>query len=154
VDAYTVQWSIAGNYYQGPTVTTMLAVYDPSLGFITGAGSVMDNGSTADFAIAVKYLKNGTLSGGLIYIERRAKRFVTVISTKLTSMSLVGTTAIIYGQATVNGVPGYTLQLNVTDNETPGVNRDTFGLQLSGGTLSPPISFAPAKITVGNIEIH
>ena len=154
VDAYTVQWSIGGNYYQGPAASSVLAVYDPSLGFVTGSGSVKDNGVAADFAISVKYLKSGSLSGGITYIEHRPTGDLSVVSTKLLSMSLVGTTAIISAQATVNGVAGYTLQLNVTDNGAPGINHDTFGLQVSGGTLTPPISFAPAPITAGEIQTH
>jgi hypothetical protein len=54
----------------------------------------------------------------------------------------------------VNGTGGYSLQAVVTDNGEPGINRDLFGLQLTGGTLSPPISFAPALITSGNIQTH
>lgn len=154
VDAYTVQWNIGGNYYQAPAANSVLAVFDPLLGFVTGSGSVKDNGVAADFAISVKYLKDGTLSGGISYVEHRATGDVTVSSTSLSSMSLVGTTAIINGRATVNGVAGYTLQLDVTDNGSPGINHDLFGLQLSGGTLNPPISFAPSPITAGNIQTH
>jgi hypothetical protein len=154
VNAYTVQWSIGGNYYQGLAVNSVLAVYDPSLGFVSGSGSVSDNGVAADFSVSVKYMKDNTLSGSITYIEHRATGDVKVSSTSLTSMSLVGPTAIIYGKATVNGAAGYTLQLNMTDNGEPGIRRDTFGLQLSGGTLTPPISFAPAAITAGNIQTH
>lgn len=154
VDAYTVQWSIGGSYFQGPVVKGVLAVYDPSLGFVTGSGSVQNRGVAADFALSLKYLKDGKLSGGITYAEHRPTGDVTVSTTTLSSMSLVGTTAIIYGQATVNGVAGYTLQLTVTDNGTPGVNRDTFGLQVSGGGLAPSISFVPAAITAGNIQTH
>jgi len=154
VDAYTVQWSIGGNYFQGPIVNSVLAVYDPSLGFVTGGGSVSNNGVPADFAISVKYMKNGTLNGGITYVEHRATGDVTVSSTVLSSMSLVGTTAIILGQTTVNGAAGYTMQLSVTDNGSPGINRDTFGLQVTGGALNPPISFGPSAITAGNIQMH
>jgi hypothetical protein len=69
-------------------------------------------------------------------------------------MSIVGTTAVIIAQATVDGVSGYQLKLTVMDNGEPGVNHDTFGLELSGGTLSPPISFAPVTITSGNLLTH
>src|SRR5205814_905513 len=31
VNAYTVRWTIGGEYYQGAVVNTVLAVYDPSL---------------------------------------------------------------------------------------------------------------------------
>ena len=154
VDAYTVQWSIGGNYYQGPTVNTVLAVYDPSLGFVTGSGSVIDNGIPAKFAISVKYLKNGTLTGGVTYIEHRASGDVTVSSTILSSMSLVGTTAIIYGQATVNGVAGYTLQLSVTDNGTPGINRDTFRVATERGNAGihrSPLHQPPSRRVISRL---
>jgi hypothetical protein len=154
VEAYTIEWNVGGNYFQGPQVNSVLAVYDPSLGFVTGGGSVNNNGVAADFAISVKYLKNGTLNGGITYVEHRASGDVNVSTVTLSSMSLVGTTAIIIGQSTVSGMPGYTLQLNVTDNGSPGINRDTFGLQVSGGALNPSISFAPSAITAGNIQTH
>ena len=108
----------------------------------------------ADFAVSVKYPKSGALQGGLTFVEHRAGDDVTVSTTSLTSMSIVGKTAVIIGQATVNGVGSYTLRATVTDNGEPGVNRDTFGLELSGGTLNPPISFAPVVITAGNLQTH
>jgi len=154
VNAYTVQWSFNGNYYQGTTVNTVLAIFDPSLGFVTGSGTVLDNGVRGDFALSVKYQKNGALQGGLTYVEHRTGGDVTVSTTSLTSMSIVGNTAVIMGQATVNGVAGYSLQLTVEDNGEPGVNHDTLGLLLSGGTLTPAISFAPTTIVAGNLQTH
>jgi hypothetical protein len=149
VNAYTAQWTISGDYYTGPQVNTVLAVYDPSLGFVTGSGTLSNNGVPAEFSISVKYQKDGTLSsGGVTYIEHRPTGDFTVRSTVLTSMSVVRTTAVIQGQASVNGAGSYPFQLTVTDNGESGVN-DTFGLQ-----ASPSPSFKPVAITSGNLQVH
>ena len=132
--------SVTANFQQ-PIATT---------GFVTGSGSVMDNGVAADFAFSVKYQKDGSLQGGLTYIEHRATGDVTVSTTALTSMSIAGNSAVILGQATVNGAGSYSLQATVTDNGEPGVNHDLFGLKLTGAA----ISFEPAAITAGNIKMH
>ena len=152
VDAYTVQWNITGSYYQGPQVTTSLAVFDPSLGFVTGTGTVLDHGVPAAFAITVQYKreKNGSrLIGGIIFLERRSTGSVVVSSTAITSLSIVGASAVIVGRASVNGVGDYPLLVNVTDNGSPGINRDLFGLQ-----AAPTVSLNPVKITGGNIQVH
>ena len=161
VEAYTVQWRIAGNYYQGPPVDTTLAVYDPTLGFVTGAGSVMDGSASGDFAFDLQY-KGGTLQGALTYLEHRSTGYVSVTTTSLISMSIVGNTAVILGRAVVVALDGsglhelgtYPVQAIMVDNGEPGVNRDRFGLQLTGVSLNPPVTFAPATITAGNIQMH
>jgi hypothetical protein len=150
VNSYTVQWNVTGDYYQAPQVNTVLAVYDPSLGFVTGSGSVMINGVSADFSLSVQYKKDGTLGGGGVsWVEHLSTGDVTIRSTVLTSMSIVGATAIIDGQASVNGSGAYPLRVIVTDNGSPGVNRDLFGLQ-----VPPAVSFSPVAITTGNIQVH
>jgi YVTN family beta-propeller protein len=153
VDAYTVRWQVGGSYYTAPTINTVLAVYDPSLGFVTGSGSVMRGGVPADFALSLKYNKDGTLKGGLTYVQRSAAGDLVVASTSVTSMSILGTSAVILGNAKVNDVGGYTFRATITDNGSPGVNRDLFGLELSG---SPDrgVTFTPVAITEGNIQLH
>ena len=44
----------------------MLAVYDPSLGFVTGSGTVLHNGVLANFGMNAKYLENGQIQGSLV----------------------------------------------------------------------------------------
>jgi hypothetical protein len=150
VNAYTVEWNITGDYYQTTQVNTVLAVYDPSLGFVTGSGSVMINGVPAQFSLSVKYNQDGTIGGGGVsFVEHLSTGDVTIRSTVLNSMEIVGTTAVIDGQGTVNGSGAWPLRVTVTDNGTPGVNRDLFGLQ-----ASPAISFDPVAITSGNIQVH
>jgi hypothetical protein len=154
VSAYTVQWRAAGAFYQAPPADTPVAVYDPSLGFITGSGSVRDNGVLANFAFNVKYLNNGALAGSLTYTEHRAGGDVTITTTSLTSMSINNNTAVVNAQATLNGAGNYPVQMTITDNGNPGVNHDLFGLTLIGSPLNPPIAFAPATITAGNVITH
>jgi hypothetical protein len=63
-------------------------------------------------------------------------------------MSIVGTTAVIQGQASVNGAGAYAVRVTLTDNGEPGRN-DTFGLQ-----AAPVVAFNPVTITTGNIQVH
>jgi len=154
VEAYVVQWRVAGGFYQGGAVDTVLAVFDPSLGFVTGSGSATNNGVPADFALSLKYKKDGSLDGGLTYVEHRATGDVTVSTISVASMSIVGNTAVVLGRASVQGTGTYPIQLTVTDNGSPGINHDLLGLQLTGSALNPPIAFVPAAITAGNIQIH
>ncbi len=150
VNAYTVQWNIAGDYYQGPQVNSVLAVYDPSLGFVTGSGTVMVNGVAADFSLSVKYQKGGSFGGGgVTFVEHLSTGDVAISSTVLTSMAIVGTTAVIDGQASVNGTGSVALRVTVTDNGSPGVNRDLFG-----AVALPTVSLSPVAITSGNIQVH
>lgn len=70
VNVYDVSLTINGNFYQG-TGNTVLTVYDPSLGFVTGGGSLIHNGYKAMIGVNIKYLKNGNAQGSLLYIEHR-----------------------------------------------------------------------------------
>jgi hypothetical protein len=154
VSAYTVQWRATGSFYQAPAVDTPLAVYDPSLGFITGSGSVKDNGVQADFTFSVKYVNKAGLTGSITYTEHRLTGDVTISTNSLTAMALTGNTAVVNAQATVNGSGNYPVQMTITDNGNPGVNHDLFGLTVTGSPLNPPIAFVPAAITAGNIITH
>ena len=72
-DVYGVSISIGGDYYTG-AADSVVAVYDPSLGSLTGGGTVLHNGVPANFGINVKYvkyLKNGQIRGGMLYTEHR-----------------------------------------------------------------------------------
>jgi hypothetical protein len=148
VDVYEVQWTVGGNYFAAPQENGVLAVYDPSLGFVTGGGTVRLGTVRAQFAVNVKYLKNGNIQGSLVYKEYRTTGTIVIKSTALTSLSIVGTTAVLQSKATVNGVGGYTIQAVVTDNGEPGIGYDLFGLQ-----ALPVVAFAPMPIAGGNIQV-
>ena len=84
VNVYDVTLTINGNFYQG-SGSTVLAVYDPSLGFVTGGGHLIHNGFRANVGVNIKYLKNGNAQGSLLYIEHRPDGDVKVKSNSIGS---------------------------------------------------------------------
>src|SRR4030095_10180993 len=62
VNVYDVTLTINGNFYQG-SGSTVLTVYDPSLGFVAGGGSIIHNGYRANVGVNIKYLKSGNAQG-------------------------------------------------------------------------------------------
>ena len=154
VNAYTVDIAVGGNYYTG-SAQSVLAVYDPSLGFVTGDGALMHNGVPASFSSSVKYPKSGPAKGDVMYSERRGSVNVVLQSNSLTSLSIVKSTAVLMGTATLNGVGGYTFRATLIDNgKGPGNNQ--FGLQVTdpGGRVVADLSFAPITLSDGNIKVH
>lgn len=158
VNVYDVHIAIGGNYYTG-TADALLAVYDPSLGFTTGGGTIMHNGVLANFGFNVKYLSNGKAQGHLIYIEHRATGDVVLKSNAMGSLSIVKNnptsySAIILGKATLDGVGNYSFQSVVTDNGEPGTS-DQFSLQVknSTGTVVSDLTFDPITLIGGNIQV-
>jgi hypothetical protein len=153
VNVYDVSIVIGGNYYTG-SADSVLAVYDPSLGFVTGGGIILHNGVLANFGMNSKYLKNGQIQGGLLYIEHRASGDVMLKSNALTALSIVGNTAVLVSKATLGGVGNYSFQATVIDNGEPGTN-DQFGLQVTGpgGAQVSDLTFTPITLTGGNIQV-
>lgn len=152
VNVYDVTITVGG-YYQG-TGSTVLAVYDPSLGFVTGGGAIIHNGYPANFGFNVKYLKNGQAQGAFLFVEHRPTGDVKLKSNSLQSLSVVSTTAIILGKATLNGVGNYSFRATGIDNSESGVG-DQFGLQVTSPSNAnvPDLTFAPLTLTGGNIQV-
>jgi len=153
VNVYDITISIGGNYYTG-SAETCLAVYDPSLGFVTGGGKVMHNDVPANFAFSAKYLKNGQTQGSLLYIEHRLAGDVVLKSNSMGSLAIVGNTAVLTGKATLNGVGNYGFRATVVDNGDPGTT-DQFGLKLTNpsGAVVSDLTFVPLTINGGNIQV-
>ena len=148
-NVYDVTFTIGGSYYTG-SATSVLAVFDPSLGNVTGGGWLMHNGVRANFGFNVKYQKNnGNAQGQVLFIEHRPTGDVVVKSNALSTLSIAGHTAIILGKATVGGVGNNQFRLIVTDNGEPG-SSDQFGLTITG---SPDLTFDPVTIGGGNIQV-
>ena len=153
VNVYDVTVGIGGNYYTG-SAETCLAVYDPSLGFVTGGGKVWHNGVGANFAFTAKYLKNGQMQGSLLYVEHRATGDVVLKSNSMGSLSIVGNTAVITGKATLNGVGNYSFRATAVDNGEPGTT-DQFGLKVTNpaGAGVTDLTFDPLTLSGGNIQV-
>jgi hypothetical protein len=154
VDVYDVAVSVGG-YYTG-SGSSVLVVYDPSLGFVTGGGRVSnpDTGCTANFGLNVKYLKNGKPQGSVLYMEHCSTGDTKLKGNVMQSVSIVGRTAVIIGKGPLNGVGNYGFRINVTDNGEPG-SSDLFGLQITApnGSVVPGYNFAPRTIDAGNIQV-
>ncbi|HEY0379570.1 MAG TPA: M4 family metallopeptidase [Pyrinomonadaceae bacterium] len=153
VNVYDVNISIGGNYYTG-SADSIVVVYDPSLGFVTGGGVVTHNGVRANFGLNIKYLKNGNAQGNLIYIEHRATGDVVVKSTAMGVMAIVGGEAQPVGKAVVNGVGNYSFIARAIDKGEPGT-ADQFGLRVTApnGAVVADLTFNPITLSGGNIQV-
>jgi subtilisin family serine protease len=153
VNVYDVTLIINGNFYQG-TGHTVLTVYDPSLGFVAGGGSLIHNGYKANVGVNIKYLKSGNAQGSLLYIEHRPTGDVVIKSNVLGNMAIVGNEAIPIGKATVNGLGNYSFIGRIIDNGEPG-SADRFGLRItnSSGVVVVDLTFDPIQLQGGNFSV-
>jgi hypothetical protein len=153
VNVYDVTLTINGDFYQG-SGSTVLAVYDPSLGFVAGGGNLIHNGFKATVGVNIKYLKNGNAQGALLYIEHRPTGDVVVKSNAITSMAIVGGEAVPTGKAVVNGAGNYGFIARIIDNGDPGVN-DQFGLRITdpSGAIVTDLTFNPIVLSGGNFSV-
>jgi subtilisin-like proprotein convertase family protein len=153
VNVFDVGISVGGNNYTG-SGGAVLAVFDPSLGFVTGGGTVVNNGVHATFGFNVKYRRSGAPQGEFLYIECRPTGTVKLKSTSMQSLSIVGNTGVFIGKATLNGVGNHTFRATVVDNGEPGGN-DRFGLRVTapGGAIIPGLTFDPITLSGGNIQV-
>jgi hypothetical protein len=153
VNVYDVTLAINGNFYQG-SGGTVLAVYDPSLGFVAGGGQLFHNGFRAMVGINIKYLKNGNAQGSLLYIEHRPGGDVKIKSNSIGAMAIVGGEAVPTGKATINGAGNYGFISRILDNGEPGLT-DQFGLRVTdpGGNILLDLTFNPITLSGGNFSV-
>jgi hypothetical protein len=153
VNVYDVSLTINGNFYQG-TGSTVLTVYDPSLGFVTGGGHLIHNGYKASVGVNIKYLKNGNAQGSLLYIEHRATGDVVLKSNAIGTMAIVGSEAVPTGKATLNGIGNHSFIARILDNGEPGLT-DQFGLRVTdpAGNLLVNLTFEPIQLSGGNFSV-
>lgn len=122
-------------------------VQNVSADFMTGGGYIMANNARETFGFVAGYKPHqDTLSGELDYIDHGGGMHVK--STSVTSYGGTGNTRTFGGQATINGVSGYTFTVTATDNGNPGKNNDNFGISLSNGYSASGI------LAGGNIKLH
>jgi CSLREA domain-containing protein len=160
VNVYDVAITVGGDYYTG-SGSSVLAVFDPTLGFTTGGGRVLNSaGNTLHFGFSFKYDKKA-FKGQMLVMEHHSDGSVTKLkSNSLTSLSIVGNRALVLGKAnmlyatgTSDGNLGF--RLDVTDNGEPG-HSDRFGLKTTMSTGAPIPEFyvdPPQLILGGNIQV-
>jgi len=152
VNGYDVGVSIGGNNYTGSGATA-LAVFDPSLGSFRGIGTVVHNGRNGTFMFNIRYRRDGTPLGGLIYAERRPTGFVVLQTSAVQSLSIAGATGVIFGKASLNGVGNHTFRATLIDSSKSG-RGDRFGLQVisPSGAIVTDLTFDPITLRGGNIR--
>src|SRR5439155_2491544 len=100
VNTYDVTVVATGNYYTGGT-EGVLTVYDPSLGFTTGGGTITwpdGTGDKTNFGFTLKYNKNQTnVQGSLLVIRHSPNGIYRIKSNALGGLSI--------GQGTDTSVP-------------------------------------------------
>jgi hypothetical protein len=166
VNVYEVTLNIGGNYYTG-SGTTAFTVFDPSSGFVSGGGWIVNpnTGYRANYGVNVKYLRNGTAQGSMLYIEHRPDGDYKVKSNSLNASGGLailpitgGMEAQVAGKATytVNGIGGgnYSFIARLIDKGTPGTN-DQFGLKLIDptGQVVSAFTFNPQTLGGGNNQV-
>jgi subtilisin family serine protease len=148
VNVYDVTFTIGGAHYTG-SGSSIVAVFDPSLGDLTGGGWIVRDGVRANFGFNVKYQKNGNAQGQILFIEHRPSGNVKVKSNNLGTLSIAGDTAIILGKAVIDGTGNWQFRLTAIDNGEPG-SSDALGLQVTGDAS---LTFAPVTLSGGNIQV-
>lgn len=153
VNVYDVTIAIGGNYYSG-SGGTVVTVFDPSLGFVSGGGVIIHDGNPANFGFNVRYKKNSTPQGQLLYIEHRPTGDIIVRGNVMQSLAILGHTAVFTGKGPVNGVGNYGFRVTVIDNGEAGT-ADQFGLQLTNpsGMIVGDMTFAPTTLLGGTIQV-
>jgi subtilisin-like proprotein convertase family protein len=153
VNVYDLTISVGGNHYTG-SGDAVLAVYDPSLGFVTGGGAIARGGKLAIFGFNIKYRRSGHPQGELLYIERLPTGWMKLKSTAMQSLSIVGDTGVFIGKARLNGIGNHTFRATVVDNGEPG-RRDLLGLQVTApnGAIISDLTFDPIPLSGGNIQV-
>lgn len=165
-NVYEVRLVIGGDYYTG-TGTTSFTVFDPSSGFVSGGGWIINpnTGYRANFGVNVKYLKNGNAQGSLLYIEHRPDGDHKIKSTALNAKGGFAILPIAGGYEALIAAKGnylvddvgtgnYSLIARVIDKGTPGRN-DMFGLKLIDptGQTVPGFTFDPVLLGGGNNQV-
>lgn len=119
------------DYYEAePADTAVLVVYDPSAGFTTGGGWVMDGGAKGNFGFGVKYVGRGAnIRGQAVYVYRSGDMAGRIKSNAMDWLVINGNTAVFRGKATGSDVGNYTFEITVEDNGEPG-SADTFAIKI------------------------
>ena len=141
----------------------LLAVYDPSAGFVTGggwvnspAGADADYGKAAgraNFGFVSKYHKGATTPDGNLEFQFKAGD----LNFKSTSMEWLVVTgeprAMFRGEGTINGVTVCKFQVDAWDDSF-GVGVDAFGIKITACGGSDRYSLSATPLEGGSIMIH
>ena len=158
VNVYDVSVSVGGSFYAG-SGRSVLVVYDPSLGFVTGSGRIVrtvnNETFTAEFAVNVKYQKDTRTKGSFSYVEHRASGDVVLNSDTLGDLAIIGNEALVTGTTALAGTGNCHFIARLSDMGEPATN-DRLGIRVmnADGNLVTDLSFEPFLLSGGNIQVH
>jgi hypothetical protein len=120
---------------------------------VTGGGTIkVGHYGDANFGVGAG-IRNGTPRGHLTYIDHSTGMKVKGTSV-ISYIALDARTRRIGGTAKVNGQPGFTYQVDVSDNGEPGRN-DTFAIRIPDAPGLPGVAYlASGNLSGGNIQLH
>lgn len=157
---YTVLLTITDDDFASGTNQFMyIVVYNPSGGFLTGAGrfnaptgSIPANpgeSGMTNFGANAKYV-NSTLTGSTRLNFRNGQYVFGFDSTSYDWLVITnGNLAQLHGSGTVNGIGNYTFELTVLDNAP-----DTIRMQIWDSTNTVVYDNNTSSLTNGNVEVH
>jgi len=141
---YAISTTVVGAYFTSPATTSLLAIYNPSAGYVAGAGFITSppgacllstcpgggKASTAVFALAAAYQKGAHVpSGGTTF----ALVGLAFSSTSCQWLVVAGNRAQFEGTGTINGRGNYGFLVTASDGHMPGLLKpgaDAIRLQI------------------------
>jgi hypothetical protein len=136
------------NYYQAPSVESVIVVGKQVSESVTGGGWIKKNNQKVNFGFNAKK-QNGSVKGELNMVDRSTGKPIQFKSTSLNSLVVNSDLRSAYftGKVQINGRGNYTFRVDVADNDNSG-STDTFKITLSNGYT------AYGTLAGGNIVIN
>lgn len=121
----------------------------PCHDFVTGGGWIKVGSSRSNFGFNVGF-KGGSIMPEVHFnhIDHNTGMKVKATSITVYVEGNTNTSRHFEGSAEINGMPGFTYSIDVTDNGEPGRKSDTFFITLSNGYS------AGGTLEGGNIQLH
>ena len=115
--------------------------------FVTGGGFIDASGGKGNFGFVAGFKPGqSVMSGQLNYLDHDAG--VHVKASRITGYGGMGNTRTFSGDATVNGDPGFTFKVTVSDVAEPGRGADSFEIWVSNEY------HASGRLAGGNVQLH
>ena len=170
---YTVEVTVTDDADDSATATSLIVIYDPGGGFVTGGGWIdspvgayvpePDAAGPARFGFVSQYKKGATVPTGSTQFQFQAGD-VNLHSNQFEWLVVSGARAQFRGTGSVNGVDGYRFTVTVIDGDVIGKGQvDRFRMRIwepSGGLVydnqmgAADSDDPTTAITQGSIVIH
>jgi hypothetical protein len=117
--------------------------------FVTGGGWIMTGGGRASFGFNAGFKPNASSRDvSFNYIDHNTGMHMKATTITVYAEGRTKTSRHFEGAAEIEGVPGYTYQIDVEDNGEPGRSTDSLTIGLSNGYQ------AAGHLAGGNIQLH